>query len=225
MLALEVGKAESHLPGWTCARRSHEAFPIVDLTWEVLDCQDSRQCHHDKFDVGNRHSSLFSLCLGILHHEDELEDVIRLHVVLHHVRAKQDHVEGMKPSAVGIKERHDVVDRDLHVEGVGVFEVVEPNLINNIAEKLGHALLGRPVAGIVIKSGFVGSLQMNANDCHGVVRDRLVVEWKTSWAHKFSAMAGFVLDSLGEDGCEGVNPVQLVVGDDHEQWEKGFLDG
>ncbi len=38
-------------------------------------------------------------------------------------------------------------------------------------------------------------------------------------------MVGFMLDSLGEDGCEGVNPIQLVIGDDHEQWENGFLDG
>ncbi len=38
-------------------------------------------------------------------------------------------------------------------------------------------------------------------------------------------MVGFVLDGFGEDGREGVNPVQLFVGDDHEQWEKGLLDG
>ncbi len=41
----------------------------------------------------------------------------------------------------------------------------------------------------------------------------------------FCTMVGFVLDSLGEDGCEGVNSIQLVVGDDHVQWEKGFPDG
>ncbi len=38
-------------------------------------------------------------------------------------------------------------------------------------------------------------------------------------------MIGYLLDSLGEDGREGVNPIQLVVGDDHEQWEKGIPDG
>ena len=47
----------------------------------------------------------------------------------------------------------------------------------------------------------------------------------TSHAYKFGTMVGFVLDSLGEDGCEGVNFVQLVIADDHEQWEKGFPDG
>jgi hypothetical protein len=44
-----------------------------------------------------------------------------------------------------------------------------------------------------------------------------------SLAYIFDTMVSFVLDSLGVDGCEGVNLVQLVVGDDHEQWEKGFL--
>jgi hypothetical protein len=71
----------------------------------------------------------------------------------------------------------------------------------------------------------LGSLHTNANNCCGVISDCLVVEWETSRAYKFDTMVGFVLDSLGEDGCKGVNSVQLVVGDDHEQWEKGFLDG
>jgi hypothetical protein len=38
----------------------------------------------------------------------------------------------MKPSTVGIEEGHDVDGRDLCVEGVGVFEVVVPNLIDNV---------------------------------------------------------------------------------------------
>jgi hypothetical protein len=138
---------------------------------------------------------------------------------------KQDHVEGMKPSAVGVKEGHDVNGHDLRVEGVSVFEGVVSNLIANIRKKLGHTLFGRLVTGVVIKLRFVGSLRTNANNCHGVVSDCRVVEWETSQAYKFCTMVGFVLDSLGEDGCEGVNSVQLVVGDDHEQWEKGFPDG
>jgi hypothetical protein len=210
-LVLEVGKAESHLPSLPHARRNREAFPIANLTWEVLGCQDSHRCHHDKFDVGDRHANPFSLFWGILHHDNELGDTIRLHVVLHHVRAKQDHVKGIKPSTVGVKEGHDFDGRDLCVEGVGIFQAIVPNLINNVAEKLGHALLGRLVPGIVIESGFVGSLRMNANDCCG--------------AYELGTMVSFRLDCLGEDGCEGMNPVQLVIGDDHEQWEKGFPDG
>jgi hypothetical protein len=54
-LTLQVGKAESHFPGWPHARCGREALSIVNLTWEVLGCQDNRQCHHDKFNAGNRH--------------------------------------------------------------------------------------------------------------------------------------------------------------------------
>jgi hypothetical protein len=224
-LELQVGKAECHLPSWPCTGQGREAFPIIDLTWEVLGSNNSHQCHHDKGNIGDRHAGPRCLFLGILHHDNELGDAIRLHVVLHHVSMQRDHVKGMKPSAVGMEEGHDVDGRDLCVEGVGVFEVIVPNFINDVAKKLGHALFGRLVTGIVIKSGFVGGLRTNANDCCGIVSNCLVIERGTSWAFKFGTMVGFVLDSLGEDGHEGVNPIQLVVGDDHEQWEKGFLDG
>jgi hypothetical protein len=123
----------------------------------------------------------------------------------------------MKASAVCVEEGHDVDRPDLCVEGAGVFEIVVSNFIGNVAEKLGHILLGCLVTGIVIELGFVGSLCTKANDCHGVVSNCLVVEWETCWAYEFGTMVGFVLDSLGEDGREGVNPIQLVVGDDHEQ--------
>ncbi len=68
----------------------------------------------------------------------------------------------------------------------------------------------------------MGSLHTNGKNCHGVISNCLVVEWETSRAYKYGTMVGFVLDSLGEDGCEGVNPIQLVIGDDHEQSENGF---
>jgi hypothetical protein len=64
---------------------------------------------------------------------------------------KQDHVNGMKPSTVGIEEGNDVNGHDLHVEGVSIFEIVVPNLVNNVAEKLGHALFGCLVTGVAIK--------------------------------------------------------------------------
>jgi hypothetical protein len=69
-------------------------------------------------------------------------DAIHLHLVLHHICMEHDHVKSMKASAVGIEEGHDVDGRDLSVEGVGVFEVIVPNFINDVAEKLGHASLG-----------------------------------------------------------------------------------
>ncbi len=107
----------------------------------------------------------------------------------------------------------------------GVFEVVVPNFIDDVAENLGHALLGCLITGVVIELGFVSSLLTNANDCHGIISNCLVIEWETSRAYNFFTMVGFVLASLDGNGREGVNPIQLVVGDDHELWKKGFPDG
>ncbi len=217
-MALQVGKAEYHLPSLPSTRLGWEAFPIFNLMWEVLGCKDSHQGHPDKFDVGNRHAGLPCFFLCILHHDNELGGAIPLHVLLHHISALSD-------SAAGVKEGHDVDGRDLCVEGAGIFQNVVPNLINNIAEKFGYALLGRLVTGVVIELEFVGSLHTNKNNFCGGVSNCLVVEWETSRAYKFGTMVGFVLDGLDEDGHEGVNPIQLVVGDDHEKWEKGLLDG
>ncbi len=44
-----------------------------------------------------------------------------MHVVLHHISTQRDHVGGMKPSTVGIKEGHDVDGRNICVDGAGVF--------------------------------------------------------------------------------------------------------
>ena len=38
-------------------------------------------------------------------------------------------------------------------------------------------------------------------------------------------MFGFVLDGLREDGREGVDSIQLVVGNDYEEGKKHFPDG
>ncbi len=51
----------------------------------------------------------------------------------------------------------------------------------DIMEKLGHALPGCLVTGVVIKEGFVGGLRTNANDCHGIISNCLVVERETSY--------------------------------------------
>ncbi len=99
-----------------------------------------------------------------------------MHVVLHHISMQRDHVEVMKPSIVGIEEGHDVDGWDLCVEGVGVFEVVVPNFIDNVVEKLGYVLLGYLLTGIVIKSEFVGGLHTNMNNCRGIVSNHLIVE-------------------------------------------------
>jgi hypothetical protein len=67
-----------------------------------------------------------------------------------------------KPSNVCIKEGHDVDGCDLCVKGDGVFQVVALNFIDNVTEKFGHALLSRLATGLVLKSGFMGSLRPNA---------------------------------------------------------------
>ncbi len=41
----------------------------------------------------------------------------------------------MQPATVGVEESHDDLDgRDLCVEGLRIFEIVVPDLINNIAK-------------------------------------------------------------------------------------------
>jgi hypothetical protein len=37
-------------------------------------------------------------------------------------------------------------------------------------------------------------------------------------------MVSFILGGLGEDGREGVYPIELIVGDPHEEGEDGFPD-
>jgi hypothetical protein len=166
---LQVGNVECHFLSLPSTGLGWEVVPIINLLWEVLGCKDSLQGHHYKFDAGNRHASPCRLFLRILHHDDELGDAICLHVILHQICAQCDHVDGMKPSAVGIKEGHDVDGRDLRVKGVGIFQVVLPNFIDDVTEKFGHALLGHLITGIVIKLEFVGSLRTNANNRCGIV--------------------------------------------------------
>jgi hypothetical protein len=73
----------------------------------MLGRKDSRQGHHHELNVGDGHARPFRFFLRVLHHYDVLGDSIHLHVMLMHIRAKQDHVHGMEPPAVGVKEGHD----------------------------------------------------------------------------------------------------------------------
>jgi hypothetical protein len=96
--------------------------------------------------------------LGILYHDGELGDAICLNVVLGHVQAERDHVNGMQPPTVGVKVGHDLKGHDLCVESLDVLLVIVPNLLHNLAEKLGNSTFGCFVAGVVIEAGIVGSL-------------------------------------------------------------------
>ena len=48
---------------------------------------------------------------------------------------------------------------------IGVFEIVVPDLINNIAKKFCNAMFGRFITGIVIEAGFMGRLCTNLDNC------------------------------------------------------------
>jgi len=132
----------------------------------------------------------------------------------------------MQPPTVGVKEGHDVDGHDLSVEGISVFEIVVPDLVNDISKKFGNATFGRFVTGVVIEAGFVGRLCMNPDDCCGIVGDVFIVEGEADGTYEFGvAMFSFVLGGLREDGREGLDSFQLVVRNDHEEREKTLLDG
>ena len=132
----------------------------------------------------------------------------------------------MQPPTVGVEEGHDVDGQDLGVESIGVFEIVVPDLVDDIAEKFRNATFGRFVTGVVIKAGFMGHLCTNPDDCRGVVGNVFIVEREAGGTYELVvAMFGFVLDGLSEDGREGVDSIQLIVGNDHEEGKKHFPDG
>jgi hypothetical protein len=94
-LAFEMGGTECDLPRPPGTVDGREAFPIIHLAREMLGREDSRRGHHHKFDIGDGHARPFCLFLRILHHDDELGNAIRLHVILRHISAEGDHVNGM----------------------------------------------------------------------------------------------------------------------------------
>ncbi len=111
---------EGNLPGSPRAINGQEALPIIHLLREVLGSKDGGQGHHHQFNISDGHASLLHFLLGILNHDNELRDAICLNVVLGHVQAEGNHVDGMQPSAVGVEVGHDLKGRDLRVESLGV---------------------------------------------------------------------------------------------------------
>jgi hypothetical protein len=59
----------------------------------------------------------------------------------------------MQPPAVGVEVGHDLKGRDLHVESLGVLQVVVPNLVKDVAEEVGDATFRCLVTGIVVEVG------------------------------------------------------------------------
>ncbi len=191
----------------------------------MLGRKDCPQGHHHEFDIGNGHAGPFCLFLHILHHDNELGDAIHLHIILHHISAEEDHVDGMQPPAVGVEEGHDVAGRDLRVERLGVLEIIVPDLVDNVTKEFCDASFGRLVTGVVVKVGFMGGLCSNTDDCCGIVGNVFVVEGEADGPDKLGiAMVGFVLGGIREYGREGMDSFHLIIRDDHEQWEKGLPD-
>ncbi len=69
--------------------------------------------------------------------------------------AEGNHVDGMEPPTVGIKEGNDLEGRHLSVEGVGILEVVVLDFVDGFGEKFGIPALGRLATGKVIEAGFM----------------------------------------------------------------------
>jgi hypothetical protein len=144
--------------------------------------------------------------LSILHHDNELGDAIRLSLVLGHVKAEGDHVNGMEPPAVGIEVGHDFKGFDLGVESLGILQVLVPNLVNDVVEKFGKATFGSFVAGVVVKAGFVGGLGSNTDNGCGIIGNDPVIEREAGRPDELGgAMVSFILGSLREDGPEGID--------------------
>ena len=132
----------------------------------------------------------------------------------------------MQAAAVGVEEGHNLDGRDLCVEGLGVFEIVIPDLITNVAKKFHNAMFGRFVAGVVIKAGFMGGLCTNSDDCRGVVGNVFIVEGEADETYKCGvAMFCFVLGGFREDSRERMDAFQLIIGNDHEKRKNTLSDG
>ncbi len=187
----------------------------------MLGRKDSLQSHHHKFDVGDGHARPLCLFLSILQHVDVLGNAVHLDVILMHFSAEGNHVYGMKSPVVGIKEGDNFKGQHLRVKGVGVLEVFEPDLVDGFSEEFGGPTLRRLVAGVVVKAGFVGRFRSNANDRGGIVCNVTIIEGQSDRAFEcIAAMDSGVRHCIMQDGCEGVDPPELVVGDLHKDREE-----
>ncbi len=82
----------------------------------------------------------------------------------------------MEPTAVGIEEGDDLKGRHLCVKGVGVLEVVVPDLVDSLAKEIGGPSLSRLITGVVVKAGLMGQFCMDTNDRGGIAGNAAIVE-------------------------------------------------
>ncbi len=127
------------------------------------------------------------------------------------------------PPAVGVEEGHEFNSKYLRVEGIRILEVGVPSLLHLGNEEFGCAALGRLVAGVIVKSGAVGCFPADSDDGLCIVSNILIVERQAARANKCTAtMVGSIPPWFREDCHEGVNPLELIVGDFYQNWENGF---
>ena len=139
--------------------------------------------------------------------------------MLVHIGAEVDHVNGMEPPAVGVKEGHDLEGQHLSVEGVGILEVVVPDFVDGLSEKFGGPMLGRFVTGKVFKAGFMSQFQVDANDHGGIVGNGAVVERQANRTAKGGAMVDGIPCRIREEARERMDSPEMIIGDLHEDGE------
>ncbi len=72
----------------------------------------------------------------------------------------------------------------------------------------------------------MGRLCTNSDDCRGIVGNVFIVVGEADGTYEFVvAMVGFIFGGLHEDGREGLDSIQLIIGNDHEEGKKRFPDG
>ena len=124
-------------------------------------------------------------------------------VVCLHSGSELNHVNGVETPAVGVEVSHDLQCRDLRVEGVGVFQVVDPEIVDHLPEELCHPAFRRFVTCVVVDEGFVSCFELHPLDCSSIVRNSRIVEWEAGRSHERGvAMVGSVRCSLGDETCE-----------------------
>ena len=92
-------------------------------------------------------------------------------VVCLHPGLERNHVNGMESTAVGVKVSHDLQSNDLCVEGVGIFQVVDPEIVDSLPEESCHPAFCRFETGIVVDEGFASGFSLHPCDCSRIVRD------------------------------------------------------
>ena len=112
------------------------------------------------------------------------------------------------------------------VEGVGIHQIVVPNLVHDITEEFGASTLSSFVVSKVFALGFVCCFCFDADNSSGIVRVGTVIEWETHRVYERRACMGSgILGRVREESCEGMDPAHSFEWDDHGDGQKHLSDG